>query len=115
MKFYRGKNDNYFEFKIIDNKLTAIYCKYFSIIFYKNGKWYNNKNAAFINDSVFKYFYLNGIYYGNKYKFTKQSSRRFVKMEILLLRKKKLRKSLIVKLLVFVYMIILICIGLILN
>ncbi len=82
MKFYRENN------KIVDywnktkaNKLTAIYLDYFATRFYKNGERHNIKNVAYINNE-YKEFYLNGILYGYAKDFTKESWRRFVKMQV---------------------------------
>jgi hypothetical protein len=81
MKFYND-NKGYFGWnKIAINKLTAIYCNN-SIYFFKNGEKHNAKNAAYIRHSGYNSFYLNGKLYGFKYNFTKNSWRRFVKMEI---------------------------------
>jgi hypothetical protein len=80
MKFYRDINWN----KIINNKLTAIYLDY-NIYFYKDGKIHNSKNVAYIRyDNRYKEFYLNGKLYGNQDTFTKESWRRFVKLQVFL-------------------------------
>ena len=84
MKFYRDKrnNANYYWNKIIKYKLTAIYQDFF-ILFYKNGKRHNTKNASY-NSIKYKDFYLNGKHYGNKNKFTKESWRKFAKLQCFL-------------------------------
>ena len=84
MKFYRDIHSYFYDSKIYNNKLTAIYCKKYIIIFSKNGIWHNNKNASYIEYSGYRQFYLNGKYYGNQTKFTKQSWRRFVKLQAFL-------------------------------
>jgi hypothetical protein len=62
MKFYKDKfNKYYYWFKII-----------------------NNKNAAIIYCSSYKEFSLNDKKYGNENTFTKQSWRRFVKLQAFL-------------------------------
>lgn len=73
MKFYRENNNYSYYNKIIQSKLSAvIYSIYRSIIFFKNGKYNNTKNIAFINIYRHKQFYLNNKYYGNQKDFTKQ-------------------------------------------
>jgi hypothetical protein len=89
MKFYKYKQNFYYRDKIINNNLSAIYCysynKYtYNIIFFKNGKHHNTKNAAFVRDGGYKSFYLNRIFYGNQNNFTKKSWHRFVKMNVFL-------------------------------
>ena len=82
MKFYKENKYacNYFYKKIKSNNITAVYQDYITL-FYKNGKRHNAKNAAdIINDS--KIFYLNGKNYGDN--FTKESWRRFVKLQVFL-------------------------------
>jgi hypothetical protein len=70
--------------KILDNKLTAIYSSFNSVEFYKNGSYHNTKNNAYIKFDRYKEFYLNGKFYGNQNDFTKQSWRKFVKMQVFL-------------------------------
>ena len=88
MKFYININSWTWDYlnKIINNKLTAIFSNKSSYVeFFKNGSFYSNaKNAAFINYIGRKEFYLNGKYYGDKYTFTKQSWRRFAKLQAFL-------------------------------
>jgi len=80
MKFYLKNKNNLT--KIINNKLTVIYsCGH--IFFFKDGTYHNNKNAAY-NSNRYKEFYLDGIHYGSKNKFTKQSWRRFCKLQVFL-------------------------------
>jgi hypothetical protein len=69
---------------IFDSKLTAIYCDIASTFFYTNGYENNIKNASYISKNDYKEFSLNGKCYGNKYNFTKQSWRRFVKLQAFL-------------------------------
>jgi hypothetical protein len=80
MKFYRYFNYN----KGRVNKLTAIYSDNNYAIFCKNGKYYNTKNAAYIHNSAYKEFWLNDKYYGNQNDFTKESWRRFTKLQAFL-------------------------------
>ena len=83
MKFYREYKGNHdFWDKIIRNKLTAIYFSKFFFVF-KNGKYHNTKNASY-NGNGYKEFYLNSRHYGNQGKFTKESWRRFVKIQVFL-------------------------------
>ena len=84
MKFYKEKNDCNFWSKILDNKLSSIYFNTFFITFYKNGKRNNNKNAAYIENNGYKEFLLNDKYYGDETNFTKQSWRKFVKLQTFL-------------------------------
>jgi hypothetical protein len=83
MKFYSDKIDkSFYKIKIATNKLTCVYNKY-TVIFYKNGKYHNYKNAAYVNKIGYKSFYLNGTPCGKSNKFTKESWRRFVKLQFL--------------------------------
>jgi hypothetical protein len=82
MKFYKDKYSYGYCDKIINNNLTIMYSNIY-IYFYKNGKNHNTKNAAFISNK-YKEFRLNGKYYGNTNDFTKQSWRRFVKLQAFL-------------------------------
>ncbi len=84
MKFYRDKYSYFYDCKIWENKLAAIYCRVNIVIFFKNGIWHNNKNASYIHCGKFKNFYLNTKYYGNQKDFTKQSWRRFCKLQVFL-------------------------------
>jgi hypothetical protein len=88
MKFYKDKNeDNYYDnywSLILDKKLNAIYMSPYFVGFFKNGKYNNIKNAAYIRRTGSKDFCLNTKYYGDSFKFTKQSWRRFVKMQVFL-------------------------------
>jgi hypothetical protein len=85
MKFYRDMNnyDDYWN-KIFNNNLTAIYYNSFAIKFFKNGKENNTKNASYIAKSGYKQFYLNDKCYGDDEDFTKESWRRFVKLQAFL-------------------------------
>ena len=81
MKFYKSKN----LYKIGKFSLTAIYDNSSYVEFYKNGKRNNCKNAAiFCIDGYYKDFSLNGKFYGNQGKFTKESWRRFCKLKAFL-------------------------------
>ena len=85
MKFYVEDKYNYVYWnKISDNKLTVIYYNGFAVRFYKNGCWYNSKNAAVIHNNGIKFFYLNDSFYGKEYDFTKKSWRRFIKLKTFL-------------------------------
>ncbi len=81
MKFYRDRNF-YYWIKIVDHELTAIHCEK-GVRFVKNGNFHNNKNAAYVTNYGSKQFCLNHISYGYN-NFTKQSWRRFVKMQVFL-------------------------------
>ena len=84
MKFYRDKhNSSYYWYKIINNKLDVIYYDIGSW-FFKNGELYNTKNASYKGNDGYKEFNLNGIIYGYEYDFTKESWRRFVKLQAFL-------------------------------
>jgi hypothetical protein len=85
MKFYKDKNNSlYYLDKIEVYNLTAICLDFiFNINFYKNGKIHNLKNAAHIN-GIYKDYYLNDLYYGSEFDFTKSSWRRFVKLQAFL-------------------------------
>ena len=86
MKFYNGKNNRYYWGIIYDNKLTAIHfdSTYYSVEFCKNGELHNIKNAAYIDNSGYKEFYLNDKCYFFRNDFTKESWRRFVKTQVFL-------------------------------
>jgi hypothetical protein len=83
MKFYIDKGSWNYWSKINDNKLDAIYYDIGSW-FFKNGELYNTKNAAYKGNSGFKEFNLNGKVYGTEKDFTKESWRRFVKLQAFL-------------------------------
>jgi hypothetical protein len=90
MKFYVEKNKYFYWREIYNNKLTAIYSyynclfKFLYIIFLKNGEKHNCKNAAYISYDEYKQFVLNNEVYGSEKGFTKQSWRRFIKMQAFL-------------------------------
>jgi hypothetical protein len=88
MKFYRDTYNYFYDSKIYNNKLTAVYCKKYIVIFSKNGIWHNNKNASYIEYSGYRQFYLNGKFYGdqdgNQNDFTKKSWRKFIKLQAFL-------------------------------
>ena len=84
MKFY--KEDRYrFNFwnKIRVMKLNAIYGSCIIVWFFKNGKQHNPKNASYIV-GIYKQFFLNGNFYGYESHFTKESWRKFIKMQVFL-------------------------------
>ena len=84
MKFYKDKvNNNSYLRKIRFRKLTSIYIDNIGIDFFKNGKRHNSKNAAF-TDGIYKQFFLNGNFYGYESHFTKESWRKFIKMQVFL-------------------------------
>ncbi len=85
MKFYRDKINNYYLNKIYVNNLSAIYFdnEDEEILFYSNGYLHNVKNAAYVTKS-WKSFYLNGKFYGYHTDFTKETWRRFVKLQVFL-------------------------------
>ena len=83
MKFYKN-NNSFTDSTIRNNKLTAIHQSYISIRFFKNGTFYNSKNAAYINFKGYKSFYLNDEFYGYEDNFTKNSWRKFCKMQVFL-------------------------------
>jgi hypothetical protein len=86
MKFYLDtKYDTYYYDYIfaISNNITAIYSNSKIIFFYKNGKFHNTKNAAYIYNRR-KSFRFNNTWYGNQNDFTKESWRRFVKLQVFL-------------------------------
>ena len=93
MKFYRDKyaeydlvaafDDKYYS-QINDKQLNAIYHNPIKVEFLKNGLDYNTKNAAIVYINGYKRYCLHDIIYGDSTKFTKQSWRRFVKLQILL-------------------------------
>ena len=82
MKFYRDKYNWNFLNKIEHSELTSLHQSYSYIIqFFKNGKLHNYKNASYIFSDYIE-FHLNGTFYGDQDDFTKQSWRKFVKMQI---------------------------------
>ena len=84
MKFYRYPPANKRKIILFD-KLDLIYQNDFKqISFLKNNRYFNIKNAAFITKGGCKAFYLDGKYYGNKEKCTKESWRRVVKLQLFL-------------------------------
>jgi hypothetical protein len=90
MKFYKNDYEDY-DGKIIDDKLSAVYnyCSYdygyhYFITFYKDGKCHNNKNACYVDDEGVKLFFLNAKEFGNQDNFTKETWRRFIKLQAFL-------------------------------
>ena len=82
MKFYNDKGNSYYWCIIFDNKLTAIHSDYCGIRFFKNGLYHNTKNADYIDNYGYKDFSLNNKSYGDEDDFTKESWRRFVKLQV---------------------------------
>ncbi len=84
MKFYKI---NYIS--NLDDKITAIFNtlninSLHCVRFIKNGKHHNPKNAAYISKYGSKQFCLNNMSYGCKNDFTKETWRRFVKLQAFL-------------------------------
>ncbi len=73
MKFYNDKFNTLFFNKIINNDLTCVYSYTGAVIFYKNGKQHNSKNASYYNFFREKSFMLKNKYYGDENSFTKLS------------------------------------------
>jgi hypothetical protein len=85
MKFYKDVEYSEHLNKVYSNKLTCIYFNVFkSVFFFKNAKYHNDKNAAYISMYGTKGFYLNDKLYGNQDRFAKESWHRFVKMQAFL-------------------------------
>jgi hypothetical protein len=85
MKFYKYNHQIDPYVKIINNKLTSVFISFHkTTMFFKNGKYHNNKNTAFIRYDGYKIFNLNGEFYGYNTDFTKESWRRFVKLQAFL-------------------------------
>ena len=84
MKFYKdGFHENFYSRKINALKLNSVYNSSFTVWFCKYGIFHNNKNASYISNG-YKGFYLNNKLYGNQDDFTKQSWRKFVKLQVFL-------------------------------
>ena len=85
MKFYKDKINGHYSYwhKIYNRKLTAIHSDE-SVRFIKNGRYSNSKNAAFIKYNGVKDFCLNNKDYSTNNDFTKESWRRFVKLQAFL-------------------------------
>lgn len=83
MKFYKNKINWDYLNKIKKQKISSIYSTEDAIVFFKDGKYHNSKNAAYINN-IYKAFYFNDNCYGDQNDFTKKSWRRFVKMQAFL-------------------------------
>ena len=87
IKDFRKRSDykaNIFWDIIVIERLTAIHNSFFMVRFYKNGRLHNSKNAAVINDYGYREFRLNGNWYNLNKIFTKESWRRFVKLQTFL-------------------------------
>ena len=84
MKFYKKTARYLFDGILSSEKSTCIYSTYYSVKFYKNGELHNIKNAAYIDNSGYKEFYLNDKCYFFRDDFTKESWRRFVKTQVFL-------------------------------
>lgn len=82
MKFYKDKTFYYWALILI-NKSNAIINHKSEIRFFKNGLEHNFKNAA-LSYGFCKHFFLNGKNYGDQYEFTKESWRKFVKLQVFL-------------------------------
>jgi hypothetical protein len=83
MKFYRDKQSWDYWVKITNNKLNAIYFD-IGTWFFKNGKLNNAKNAAYNQNDEYKEFTLNDECYGDETNFTKQSWRKFARLQAFL-------------------------------
>ena len=85
MKFYKDYFCRQFWRNIFNDKLTCVYFddEYKGIIFYKNGKEHNTKNAAYFKNTI-KEFRLNDKFYGNHRDFNKKSWRSFLKLQVFL-------------------------------
>jgi hypothetical protein len=84
MKFYRKTEQHLFNGTFADEKLIYICSTYYFVDFCKNNTYHNTKNAAYVHDSSYKEFYLNGKCYGTNNDFTKNLWRKFVKMQVFL-------------------------------
>jgi hypothetical protein len=97
MKFYREKFfgrtlRKFYTKHVINNKIKAIIsCKVIGeqaieveVTFFDKGEFHNNKNAAIYWSDKYKDFYLKSKSYGSAKTYTKQSWRRFVKMQTFL-------------------------------
>jgi hypothetical protein len=77
------KNNIFYYNKIKNNNLTCVYYDNIAIRFFKNGKYNNTKNAAYITYDGYKEFFINNICYGDN-NFTKHSWRKFAKLQAFL-------------------------------
>jgi hypothetical protein len=85
MKFYKYNHQIDPYVKIINNKLTSVFISFHkTTMFFKNGKYHNNKNAAIYYIDGIKEFRLNSEYYGNHKSFTKESWRKSFKLQVFL-------------------------------
>lgn len=89
MKFYKDKVINIktkitYLHLIEENKLTAICCEFYAVLFYKNGLEHNYKNASYVHDDGSKEFILNGHSYGYEDNFTKKTWHKFCKLQAFL-------------------------------
>ena len=76
MQFYKNKNYDYHYIRY--NKLSFVNQDSKQIIFYKDGKTSNKRNAAIIYYGIkAKHFCLNDLFYGYDTSFTKQYWRQF--------------------------------------
>ena len=73
-----------FYMKYMIKKITAILSLSFAVLFYKNGERHNDKNGAHIGLNNFAGFWLNGFWHGYNTNFTKESWRKFVKLQAFL-------------------------------
>jgi hypothetical protein len=83
MKFYKSNYITIF-LQASMYKETMICYDNSNFLFYKNGLKHNVKNAAFIKPDGCKEFCLNGEIYGDQSDFTKESWRRFAKLQAFL-------------------------------
>lgn len=81
MKFYKKTSQALLNETFFNEKITNICSTYYSVEFCKNDMYHNTKNAAYVHNSCYKEFYLNGEFYGTEKYFTKKSWRKFVKMQ----------------------------------
>ena len=84
MKFYRNKSSKKYYVKIQILKLNAIFRNEKYVLFFKKGSYHNDKNASYVDKNEYKSFCLNGTSYGNQDNFTKESWRRYVKLQAFL-------------------------------
>jgi hypothetical protein len=65
-------------------KLNAIFRNEKYIIFFKEGSFHNDKNASYVDKNEYKSFCLNGEFYSYEKDFTKESWRRYTKLQAFL-------------------------------
>ncbi len=84
MKFYRYPPANKQKIIPFDQSNLIYQNDLKQISFLRNNRYHNVKNAAFLTKSGCKEYYLDGKCYGNQEKLTKESWRRFVKLQLFL-------------------------------